>query len=115
MGRVLLPGCTHQPIRQSMIRQLCSRCEDAGSYRTLSTNYHNLWLLRKAPTKQLASLYACASNDCTAFPIARAIVLLNELDVFEAVRVDDEGTKTSRAAPATVNLYALHFSIAELT
>jgi hypothetical protein len=98
-----------------MIRQLCSRCEDVASYGTLSTNYHDLWLLRKAPTKQLTSLYACASNDRTAFPIARASVFLNELDVLEAVRVDDEGAKASRAAPATVSLYGLQFPIAALT
>jgi hypothetical protein len=90
-------------------------CEDVVSYGTLSTNYHDLWLLRKAPTKQLASLYARASNDRTPFPITWASVFLNEFDVLEAVRVDDEGTKASRAAPATVNLYVLQSSTAALT
>lgn len=63
--------------------------------RALSTNDDNLWALRKRLTIQLTSLNTCVDNSSTTIPIAWATILLQELDILETVRVDNERAVSS--------------------
>jgi hypothetical protein len=64
--------------------------ESNRTYRTLATNNDDFRALCKSLTEQLTSLYTSTNDSSTARPLSRSAVLLHELDVLEAVGVDDQ-------------------------
>lgn len=72
------------------------------TYWTLSPNNHHLGALIEALAVQLTALHARPHNRRTARPVSRARVLFQELDVLEAVRVDNEGAEARRSTPFRV-------------
>jgi hypothetical protein len=60
------------------------------TYWALSTNNDYLGALSKALTVQLAALDTSTNDSRTTRPITRSSVFLQELDILEAVGVDDE-------------------------
>jgi len=56
----------------------------------LSANDDYLGTLVEALSEQLAALDTSTDDSCSALPVPRSSVLLQELDVSEAVGVDDE-------------------------
>lgn len=66
------------------------RRPDRYTYWALSTNDDHLGALSKAFPVQFTALYTSTDNGRTTRPVTRPSVLLEELDVLEAVSVDDE-------------------------
>jgi len=56
----------------------------------LSSNDDYLGTLVEALSEQLAALDTSTDNSCSALPVPRSCVLLQELDISEAVGVDDK-------------------------
>lgn len=69
--------------------------------RAFSTNNDDLGVLCKCLTKQLATLDTGTNRNGTARPITSSSVLLDELDVLEAMRIDDERAEASGATPSS--------------
>jgi hypothetical protein len=87
--------------------ELVSKCAEPSiwcTYRALSTNNDHLGALSKALAEQLAALDTSTNDSRSALPVTRSSVLFQELDVPEAVGVDDERTVSGRTAPVFLSV-----------
>jgi hypothetical protein len=70
---------------------MCNEPSECVIYRAFSANDHDLGFLRKALSEELSTLHTCPHNGRTTRPISWSRILLEELDIPKAMRVDDQG------------------------
>jgi hypothetical protein len=73
--------------------------EPWGTHRALSTDNDHFRALSKSLSVQLTTLDTSTNGSRTARPVTRSYVLLGELDIPEAVGIDDKRPVTGRATP----------------
>lgn len=91
-----IPTCPSDSLQKISFKP---RAKIVHTYWAFSTNDDHLGGLSESLTVQLTTLDTSASCNSTAGPITRTSVFLDELDVPEAVSVDDKRSKASGATP----------------